>query len=100
MTDSTEDSQLASESPGVKRWLYQPEIDIYRNVRRFLIVAAAATCLHFVTDAAEGKLDPWIIFFLRILEAALFIGDVVVFLVALGVGVILQVRDILSLLRK
>lgn len=94
-------TDLASPQKGaIARWLYEPEIDIYRNVRLFCIVAFAAVILHFVTDAMEERHFNWfIVLSMRVLEFVLFLGDVIGFLLKLIVRFIIQLRELLQLLK-
>ena len=94
MNTREQDEGVAIRGP-FTRWLYEPEIDIYKNVRLFCIVAFGATVIHFVTDWFEEHHFHWlVVVLLRLLEITLFVGDVLVFLIKLLVRFATQVREI------
>jgi hypothetical protein len=81
-----------------KKYFYEEELGILQYVRWFVIVAGAATFLHFFTDLVEPRV--WLIVSgsLRGLEILLFMCDVVVLFAALIVHTILQLRRTFLLL--
>ena len=84
--------------PGMGKWLYDDELDVYQNVRRFVMVAAGATSLHFVTDWLEHHLHAYLVFMLRLVEYSLFVGDIFLFLLSIVIGVIIKTRELFLLL--
>src|ERR1700733_3963734 len=101
MTESPDQkpSDLSRPSSFARRWLYDEEIDVIQNVRWFVIVAAAATFLHVVTDFLEKEnVIVVITTMLRWLEVFMVVCDVVVLFAALFVGVIIKLRQTFLLL--
>jgi hypothetical protein len=75
------------------------EKDVLSKTRWFVIVAAAATFLHFATD----RLEQWgipslIILLLRYIEQMMFICDILIFVLFLIVSTIVAVREIFLIL--
>src|SRR5579871_771311 len=74
------------------------QLHILQNVSWFLTILGAGFLLHFVTDAADVRhFPPLFVFILRAVEYILFVGDAIVFVIAIVVGFVLQTRKILLL---
>jgi hypothetical protein len=100
MSDPPDQRQPASEYSlsWARKYFYEEELGIVKYVRWFVIVAGAATSLHFFTNFVQPHV--WLIVSgsLRGVEFLLFACDIVVLSAALIVHAVLKLREIFLLL--